>query len=78
MMKPSGFQAILPIFSPSIGLHDHGLEDHGRADEGQQDAQHQREIAGAHAGALTNLVVGGAYGKGDPTTTNTRPEKKSF
>jgi hypothetical protein len=79
MMKPSGFQAMLSDLVAVHGLHHQRLEqDHGPED-GQQDAQQQGKVPRAHAGALTDLVVGGApRQRRPPRHMNMTPEKKSF
>ena len=65
MMKPSGFQAHLPIGSPSSVSTTSASKMMNSAQGGQQDAQHQREVARPHAGALADVVGGGAPGEGD-------------
>jgi hypothetical protein len=78
MMKPSGFQAQEPILSPSSVSTTSASKTMKHADHGQQDAQHQREVARAHAGAVADGVVGGAPGEGDAHAVNISPATKSF
>ena len=61
-----------------LGLDHQRLEHDGGAEDGQQDAQHQREVAGAHAGALADVVGGGAPRRRRPRRHEHDPGKEVF
>ena len=66
MTKNSGFQAHLPILSPSAVSTTSAWNMITAPRMRQQDAQHQREVAGPHAGAVADVVGGGADREGAP------------
>ena len=77
-MKNSGFHANLPIGSPSSVSTTMASNTTNRPISRQQDAQHEREVAGAHAGASPIAVVGGAPRERDADAMNISPDQKSF
>ena len=79
MMKPSGFQAQAPIFSPSSVSTTSASKMMNSAEHRQQDAQHQREVARAPCGRPRRWCSWWRPARRRcRTTVNISPAKKSF